>query len=220
MSLILYFHPLASFCHKALIALYEKNIAFEGDIVDLGSAEHRARFAAVWPLMKFPVLHDTERDVIVPESSIIIEHLDTVAAEPRMIPASADDARECRLLDRVFDSYVQDPMQRVIADDRRPEGERDPQGVAAAEALLEGAYDLLEARLRGRSWAVGDAFSMADCSAAPALFYSRYVRPFGPKRPVLAAYYERLAARPSFARVVEELKPYWKLFPRNERKIS
>ncbi len=220
MSLILYFHPLASFCHKALIALYEKGIAFEGDIVDLGSPEHRARFAAVWPLMKFPVLRDTERDVVVPESSIIIEHLDSIVAEPRMIPTKVDDARECRLLDRVFDSYVQDPMQRVIADDLRPEGERDPRSVASAEALLESAYDLLEARLRGRTWAVGAEFSMADCSAAPALFYARYVRPFGPHRPVLAAYYERLTARPSFARVLEELKPYWKMFPRNQRALS
>lgn len=216
----LYFHPLASFCHKALIALYEKGIAFDGDIVDLGSAEHRARFATAWPLLKFPVLRDTARDLVIPESSIIIEHLDSVVPEPRMIPTNVDYARECRLLDRVFDSYVQDPMQRVIADDRRPESERDPQGVAANEALLESTYDLLEQRLRGRTWAVGADFSMADCSAAPALFYARYVRPFGPKRPVLSAYYERLAARPSFARVVEELQPYWKFFPRNDRAIS
>ncbi|NUO52267.1 MAG: glutathione S-transferase family protein [Polyangiaceae bacterium] len=220
MSLILYFHPLASFCHKALIALYEKGIQFEGDIVDLSSAEQRARFAAASPLLKFPVLRDTARDLVIPESSIIIEHLDSVVAEPRMIPTSSDDARECRLLDRIFDSYVQDPMQRVIADDRRPDGEHDPHGVAANETLLENTYDLLEQRLRGRTWAIGDDFSMADCSAAPALFYARYVRPFGPKRPVLSAYYERLATRPSFVRVVEELQPYWKFFPRNERVIS
>ena len=201
----LYLHPLASYCHKALIALYELDLPFQPRHVDLGAAEDRAALAAVWPLCRFPVLQDGER--VVAESSVIVEYL-----APSLVPADRDAALECRLLDRLFDLDVNDPVGVVVRDGLRPEGTRDPLGVERARARVRAAYDLLEARLRGRTWAVGEAFTLADCSAAPALFYAGRMEPLV-QHPHLAAYRERLCARPSFARVLREAEPYLHFFP-------
>jgi len=200
----LHLHPLASYCQKALIALYERAVPFEPRVVDLGAAADREALTRLWPLTRFPVLEEDGR--VVAESSIIVEHLC-----PELIPAERDAALECRFLDRVFDLYVNDPVGVVVRDVLRPEGSRDPLGVQRARDTLRTAYGLLEARLQGRTWAAGDAFTLADCAAAPALFYAARVEAF--HQPRLRAYFERLLARPSVARVVEEARPFMHMFP-------
>lgn len=200
----LHFHPLSSYCHKALIALYERGLPFERRVVDLGAPEERAALAALWPLCRFPVLQEGER--VVAEASLIVEHV-----APSLVPADREAALECRFLDRVFDLYVNDPVGKVVTDRLRPEGAHDTLGVERARATLRTAYDVLEARLQGRTWAVGDAFTLADCAAAPALFYAAKVEPFA--HPHLTAYAGRLRERPSFARVLREAEPYLHMFP-------
>jgi glutathione S-transferase len=213
-SLKLYFHPFASFCQKALIAFYENQIPFGPVIVDLGDAASRAAFEAVWPIARFPVLRDEARDRLVPESSMIIEYLDLHYPGPvRLVPGDADDALTTRMRDRFFDLYVAEPMQKIVTDRIRPAGKSDPHGVDAARALLRTAYGMLDREMATRTWAAGESFSLADCAAAPALFYADWVMPFDEHTNV-AAYFDRLSARPSFARVVEEARPYRDLFPR------
>ncbi len=215
MSLKLYFHPFASFCQKALIALYENETLFEPHLVDLADDAARAQFHALWPMGKMPVLRDEARDRTVPESSIIIEHLaQHYPGTVELVPADPDLALQARLQDRFFDLYVAEPMQKIVADRLRPPKMNDPHGVAAAKAMLLTAYDLIERTMGSRTWAIGEAFSMADCAAGPALFYANWVEPNGEARPNVAAYLQRLMARPSFARVVEEAKPYRTLFPK------
>jgi len=214
MSFELYYHPLASYCWKALIALYEAEIPFEKRLVDLGDAAQRGAFLELAPLGKFPLLRDTEEDRNVPESSIVIEYLaqrDAKAA--RMFPSSPDRALEARARDRFFDLYVMEPMSKIVDDKIRPEGERDPRGVAQAHARLDTAYEIAEGFLEETGWAVGSEFSLADCAAAPALFYSDKVHPVPPTAPKLRAYLGRLHARPSFARVLREAEPYLAMFP-------
>ena len=214
MTLELFFHPLASFCHKALIALYEHGTAFDPVIVDLGDDASRKAFADVWPLMKFPVLRDRERGSVVAESTTIIEFIDAFhAGGTRLIPTEAETAWQVRMWDRIFDQYVQLPMQKIVGDRIRPSGSRDAYGVAEAEAQLRAAYDFLESRLSPGPWVLGGAFTLADCSAAPALFYANAVAPFGDSEPVLRAYLTRLMSRPSFARVLAEAEPYFHMFP-------
>jgi glutathione S-transferase len=214
MSLKLYFHPLASFCHKALIALYENGTRFEPIIVDLGDAASRAAFQAVWPMAKMPVLRDEARDRTVAESTIVIEYLDAhYPGATRFVAADTDLAWQTRMWDRFHDHYVQEPMQRIVGDRLRPAGRNDPHGVEQAQAQLHQAYAVLERQMDGKTWALGDAFSLADCAAAPALFYADTVAPFGATHTNLAAYLNRLMARPSFARVLEEAEPYFGLFP-------
>jgi glutathione S-transferase len=214
MSLKLYYHPLASFCQKALMALYENDIAFERDVVDLGNEGERARFEAVWPLGQFPVLRDEARDRTVPESTIVIEYLDAYYAKRiRLVPADAERAWQCRLWDRFYDLHVQEPMQKIVLDKLRPEGAHDPHGVEQARASLRRAYAVADEYMRTRTWALGKELSMADCAAAPALFYATLVEPLDGAFPALAAYDARLKGRPSFARVVEEAKPYFAMFP-------
>ena len=214
MSLKLYFHPLASFCHKALIAFYENDIAFEPVVVDLGDEKSRAAFEAVWPMAKMPVLRDEARDHTVAESTIIVEYLDAFYPGPtRFLPADSDDAWQGRMWDRFFDHYVQEPMQKIVTDRLRPPGRRDAFGVEQAKRQLRDAYEVLERRLTGRTWMVGDAFTLADGAAAPALFYANTVVPFDPSEQRLIAYLDRLMARPSFARVLAEAEPYFNLFP-------
>ncbi|HWH22602.1 MAG TPA: glutathione S-transferase family protein [Allosphingosinicella sp.] len=209
----LYYHPFASFCHKALIALYEKNVAFEPAFIDLGDPEHRARLESVWPMMKFPVLRDEEAVRIIPESSLIIEYLDEIAPDsPRMIPEDPRGALQARLWDRFFDNFVAVNVTKVVADRFRPEGRSDPHGVAEAEATIRRALRLFEREVAGRQWAIGNRFSLADCAAAPALFYAGTIVPLG-EFPHVQAYFARLLERPSFARVVEEARPYRSLFP-------
>ncbi len=215
MTLRFHFHPLASYCHKVLIALYENDTAFEPHIVDLADPTARAAFAALWPMAKMPVLRDDGRDETVAESSIIIEYLDQNHPGPtRFLPADPDQARRVRFWDRIFDNYVQDPMQRIVADRIRPaDAGNDPFAVAQARGLLATTYGMIEQELAGRTWAAGEAFTLADCSAAPALFYADKVAPFGDDHPNIRGYFERLKARPSFARVLREAEPYFAMFP-------
>lgn len=210
--LTLHYHPFSSYCQKALVALYENATPFTPHLVDLGDPEARAALRALWPICRFPVLVDGDRTV--PESSCIIEHL--ALRHPgavELIPADPEAALEVRLEDRFYDAYVHTPMQKIVGDALRPEGARDPHGVAEAEALLDLAYDMIEARMADRTWACGEAFTLADCAAAPALFYGDWARPIGPDRPRVAAYRERLCARPSFARAIDEARPWRKYFP-------
>jgi len=205
--MIFHFHPFASFCQKVLIGLYDLEIPFEPNIVHLEKPDERAALAKLWPFAKFPVIEDGGQVVV--ESSIILEHL----AGGRLIPADASRALECRLRDRFFDLYVAAPMSRIVADRLRPEGQHDPFGVAEARRELATAYRVAEGWLAERTWAVGDTFTMADCAAAPALFYANLVQPFA-DFPAVAAYFARLEKRPSYARVLHEAEPYMKLFPR------
>lgn len=214
MTLTLYYHPFSSFCQKVLVALYEREVPFEGVIVDFSDPEQKAAFERLWPIGKFPVLRDEERGATVPESSLIVEYLDRVHPGPPLIPAESGPALKVRHWDRFFDHYVELPLQKVVGDTFRPEGGHDPHGVEEARAMLSRAYDLLEDSLGEAKapWAAGDSFSLADCGAAPALFYAAMVVPFDGRRNV-EAYYDRLRARPSFARAVEEARSYRPFFP-------
>ena len=214
MKLTLYYHPLSSFCHKVLMALYENDTPFAGDIVNLGDRKASARFFALWPLGKMPLLRDEEADRTIPETTIIVEYLDThCPGTQRLLPANEDQRLDARLWDRFFDLYVQVPMQKLVADHRRPDGEQDPRGVVDAIATLNKAYDMLEQRMATRRWAIGESFSIADCAAAPALFYAGIVVPFSATHPHTSAYFDRLVERPSFKRLIAEARPYFHLFP-------
>jgi glutathione S-transferase len=214
MALTLYYHPLASFCWKALIALHENQTPFRPHIVDLGDAKAAAAFREIWPIGKFPVLRDDAKDQTVPESTIIIEYLAQHYPGPtRLIPADPSLALDVRLADRVFDLYVHDPMQRIVGDRLRPDAKRDPHGVELARTQLRTALDMTEAKMASRTWAVGEPFTLADCAAAPALFYADKVMPFRATHPRTALYLGRLMQRASFARVLEEAKPYFSMFP-------
>ena len=218
MALVLYYHPLASFCHKVLLALYENETPFEARHVDLGDESSSAEMLSFWPVGKIPVLRDERRQRTVPETSIIIEYLvQYYPGRAPLLPVDPELALEARLWDRFFDQYVSVPMQKLVGDRLRPSGSEDPAGVEEAEATLRRAYDLAERQLRSRTWAIGEGFSMADCAAAPALFYADIVLPFSQSHPSLAAYFERLVARPSFARVLDEARPYFPLFPLRDR---
>ena len=218
MALILHYHPLASFCWKTLIALYENNTPFEQVIVDLGEPGSAAAFAALWPIRKMPVLEDTARGVVVPESTLVVEHLDLHhRGAVRFVPDDDDEALQVRLWDRVFDLYVQQPMQKIVHDRLRPEGRRDPHGVAEARATLDTAYAMIERRMAEATWAAGETFSLADCAAGPALHYADMAHPLGAARPATRRYLERLRARSSFARVLAEAQPYAHLLPRAPR---
>ena len=212
--LTLHYHPLASFCWKVLIALYETGIPFEAKVVDLGDAPARAAFQALWPLAKMPVLEDRARGEVIPETSIIIEYLERhyPGAAP-LIPRDPELALKARLRDRILDTYVQGPMQAIVGDRLRPESARDPYGVGQARAQLAAACGIVEGWMADGGWALGDAFSLADCAAAPALFYADKVAPLGEAFPHTRAYLERLTARPSFARVLAEAEPYFAMFP-------
>ena len=214
MSLTLYYHPLSSFCWKALVALYENGIPFTPKVVNLGDADERAAFLKLWPIGKFPVLRDEQRERTVPESSIIIEYLDRHhAGGTRFIPDDADLALQTRLRDRFLDLYVHMPTQAIVFDRMRPDDARDVTGVAEARARLRTSYAMLEVELAGGGWAMGDQFTLADCAALPALFYADKVEPFGGELRVVPAYLDRLKARPSAARVLAEAEPYFHMFP-------
>jgi glutathione S-transferase len=215
MSLKLYFHPLSSFCQKALVALYENDTPFEPHIVDLADAKSSAAFKAIWPIGRFPVLRDEANDCTVPESSIIIEYLaQHYPGKTQLVPADAELARQVRLQDRFYDLYVNVPMQKVVTDKLRPSGKNDPHGVEAARTLLHTACGMIEQDMATKTWAMGDAFTMADCAAAPALFYANMLTPLGDAYPNAAAYLRRLMDRPSFARAIKEARPYFALVPK------
>jgi glutathione S-transferase len=214
MSLTLYYHPLSSFCWKTLIALYENDTPFTAQSVDLGNEAERAALLKIWPIGKFPVLRDAAKDRIVPESSIIIEYLDTeYPGRTRFIAGDAKLALQTRLRDRFYDLYVHLAVQKIVGDRLRPADARDAHGVEEARARIASCYGMLDKEMATKSWAMGEAFSVADCAAAPALFYGNKVVPFGGTHNNLAAYFERLKARPSFARVLQEAEPYFNMFP-------
>ncbi|MCG6857934.1 MAG: glutathione S-transferase family protein [Salaquimonas sp.] len=213
-SLRLYYHPLASFCWKVLIALYENDTAFEPVVIDLFDPNSAARLRAVWSMMKFPVLRDDGRGHTVAESTIVIDYLDTHERGPvRFIPADVDLAWQARMWDRFFDAYIHEQMQRIVGDALRPADAKDPTGVGQARDQLRQSYDFLETRMAGRKWVVGDGFTLADCAAAPALFYANIVEPFAGSHRALTDYLARLMRRPSFARVLEEAEPSFVMFP-------
>jgi glutathione S-transferase len=210
MSLTLYYHPLSSFCHKVLIALYENGTEFEKHLTNLGDEQERAALRTLWPLCKFPVIRDHARNRNVAETSIIIEYLDKhFAGKQPLLPLDWDQALQVRLWDRVFDNYVQGPIQEIV-NDRLRQTNLD---LTHARTMLSTAYEMIDKQLASRQWIVGDEFSMADCAAAPALFYASTLVALPEALPQLRAYFERLMARPAYARVLEETKPYLHFYP-------
>jgi glutathione S-transferase len=213
-SLTLYYHPLASFCQKVLIALYENDTPFEPHLVDLGDETASAAFRRMWPIGKMPVLRDDVRERTVAESSIIIEYLaQHHPGERQLLPGDPEQSLQVRFLDRFYDLYVQEPMQKIVTDRLRPAGSNDPHGVELARRQLLTAYGVIERDMATRQWAAGGRFTMADCAAAPALFYADKVVPCIEGHGNVAAYLTRLMERPSFARVIAEAQPYMNLFP-------
>jgi glutathione S-transferase len=210
-SLVLYQHPFAMYCWKALIALYERDVPFTSDLVEAD----RSALAALWPPASIPVLVDDS--VVVAESSIIVEHLDRHGNAPPMVPTDPDEALQARLWDRVADGYLTTAVQKIVGDALRPPDAKDPHGVSQAHTALELAYATLDRQLNGRDhdgWLAGDDFTLADCAAAPALHYADVLHPLGrDAHPALTAYLDRVLTRPSVARVVEEARPYRELFP-------
>jgi glutathione S-transferase len=210
MSLTLYAHPFASYCWKTLIALYENGTPFTYRLVE--DAAGWAELESLWPIKKFPLLRDGESTIV--ESSIIVEYLmHRYPGTARLIPVIDDAALQVRFMDRFFDNYVMSPMQAVVSDRLRTHAESDPKGVSDARKMLDIAYGWLERRLTRGAWAAGSMFTLADCSAAPALFYADWVHPIGERFPGVLAYRARVLARPSVARVVDEARPFRKLFP-------
>ncbi|NOV24975.1 glutathione S-transferase family protein [Cupriavidus necator] len=208
----LYAHPFSSYCQKVLVALYENAIPFEFRMLSPDHAHNMDELGRQWPLRRMPLLVDDGRPVF--ESSIIVEYLDQHHRGPvRWLPEAPDAALRVRLLDRFFDQYVMTPMQRIVADYLRPAASRDAYGVAEHRKLLDTAYAWLETELASRQWAAGDAFTLADCAAAPSLFYADWVQPIPQACGNVRAYRNRLLARPSFARAVDEARPYRPLFP-------
>jgi glutathione S-transferase len=216
MALKLYYHPLASFCHKVLIALYEKRIAFTPVVVDFGNPDSVAAFRKVWPMAKMPALVDEGRTIA--ETTIVLEYLERkYPQEPILLPADPEIALQVRFWDRFYDFYVELPMQKIVTDRLRPDGSNDSFGVRQAYGQLKEAYGVIDAEMASKEWAAGDAFSIADCSAAPALFYANTVEPIGDSHRQAKAYLTRLMQRPSFGRVLEEAEPYFKNFPMPEK---
>ena len=213
MSLTLHFHPLSSFCWKVLIALYENDVPFTPNLVNLGDPAERAALLKLWGIGKFPVLRDEVRNQTVPESTIIIEYLDRhYPGGTRFIPEDPEQAWQTRLRDRFYDLYVHLPMQKIMGDRLRPADSKDPHGVEEARAQLRTSYGMIEQQMSGGGWAMGGDFGLADCAALPSLFYGNMVEPSGDNKNV-TAYLERLKARPSVARVLREAEPYFKMVP-------
>jgi glutathione S-transferase len=212
MSLTLHAHPFSSYCQKVLVALYENHTPFALRMLAPGDERAAAELAALWPLRRMPVLVDDGRTVV--EASIIVEHLDLRHPGPvRLLPEDRRAALDVRMMDRFFDNYVMTPMQKIVLDAIRPAGERDPRGVDDARKLLDTAYRWLDRTMADREWAAAGSFGLADCAAAPALFYADWVHPVDGALEHVRAYRRRLLARPSFARAVDEARPYRPFFP-------
>jgi glutathione S-transferase len=210
MALTLYAHPFSSYCQKVLTALYENGTPFEYRKIE--DADAWADLAKRWPMRRMPVLIDSGRTVV--EASVIIEHLQLEHPGPvRLIPEDPRAALEVRTMDRFFDNYVATPQQKFVFDRLRPEANRDAYGVEEARRTLNVAYEWLEGVMVRRQWAVGDTFSLADCAAAPFLFYADWTHAIDEKFVNVRAYRQRLLTRPSFARAVNEARPYRPLFP-------
>jgi glutathione S-transferase len=212
--LILHEHPFASYCQKVLIALYELDLPFGTRLIT--DEASRRELASLWPLEKMPVLRDETAGVMLPESTTIIEYLDSLApGGPRLVPGDPAAALQARLWDRFHDQYVMNPMQKIVGDELRPDGRRDTEGVSEARRTLDTAYGILDGQLASTgTWTAGRSFTIADCAAAPALFYARAVHRWDERlQPNVARYYRDLMAWPSVARVVDEARPYRELFP-------
>jgi glutathione S-transferase len=208
--LTFYGHPISSFTWKALIALYENDTPF--DYVTIDETTY-ADFIAKWPMGKFPVLVDSDRKTMTTETAVIIEYLDIYyPGRTRFVPKDVDAALEVRRWDRVFD-HINTTMAKVVLDNIRAEGQHDPIGVEEAKRAVHAAYSVIEAQLGDREFIVGDGFTMADCAAAPALWYGVRNVPLDGKYPRIAGYLERLKARPSFARALKECEPLFHLYP-------
>ena len=215
MSLTLYYHPLSSFCWKVLAALYENGAPFAPKLLNPGDPDDRAAFLKLWPFVKFPVLRDEARGQTIPESSIIIEYIDRhYPGRTRLIPENAELALQTRLRDRFYDLYLHLQTQAIVDNRLRPQDAKDPHGVGNARARLRTSYAIIDEQLAGGGWAAGASFTMADCAALPALFYANEVEPFDDGLVHVAAYLDRLKARPSVTRVLKEAEPYFHLFPR------
>ncbi|MNO86626.1 Stringent starvation protein A [compost metagenome] len=212
MSLVLYGHPFSSYTQKVLIALYENAIPFEFRCIGPDTPQHSADWLRLWPLAKFPLLVDGPRSIA--ESSIIIEYLQLAHGGPvRLLPADPLAALDVRFLDRFFDLHVMSPVQHAVGGALTGDASKRREALATAVEKLELAYAWLEGHLPGRTWAAGEDFSLADCAAAPSLFYADWTQPIADAYPLLRAYRTRLLARPSFARAVDEARPYRPLFP-------
>jgi len=212
MSLKLYAHPFSSYSQKVLIALYENGTPFEWRQVSPENPEIVAEFAALWPIKRFPLLVDGTR--VVRESTIIIEYLGLNHPGPvPLVPADPRAALEARSMDRFFDNYISTPQQKIVFDAMRPEGTHDSYGVQEAREMLERGYAWLDKVMAEREWAAGDNFSLADCAAAPFLFYADWTHRIDPSFSHVIAYRKRLLARPSFARAVDEARRYRSFFP-------
>ncbi len=210
----LHYHPLSSYSQKTLTALYEKNVSFEPVIVDLFEPNARAAYKkSLSPLGRVPVLvRDDGR--VIPESSIIIEYVDGAFSDgPRLIPEDKESARITRFHDRNIDWYLLEPLAKVLFDPRKPEGERDPAGVREAKATLDTVLALYERHFEKHTWANEREFSMADCAAAPALFYLKMLHPYDQHKH-LTAYAGRLFERPSFQKVIAQAQPFLAKFMR------
>ena len=214
MTLYLYCHPFSSFCQKTLMALYEKGTDFQLHLIDLSDERSRAELTTLWPYAKFPVLHDSASGMTMAESSMIIEYVDALSpAGPRLVPTDPAVSRGVRLWDRILDNHLHAPMQQIVADRLKPAERRDPVAVADARKTLAITYTMLDRALTEGSWLFGDFFTLADCAAAPPLFYAEKIAPFRTDHPNLAAYFSRLLARPSFKRCVDDARQYRTLFP-------
>jgi glutathione S-transferase len=210
MPLMLYAHPFSSYCQKVLIALYENDTGFTLRLVN--DEQGFAELKTLWPYGKFPLLMDGNTRIV--ESSIIIEYLELHYPGPApLLPRNPETALDTRFMDRLFDNYVMTPMQKIVGDALRVQASRDPAGVADARAQLEISYSWLDSLLQNRPWAAGERFSLADCAAAPSLFYADWAHEIDHRFANLRAYRARLLARPSIARVVDEARAYRGLFP-------
>jgi glutathione S-transferase len=204
----LYYHPLSTYSQKVLIALYEKGVPFTPQVVFLPDPAQRAEYAKIHPLAKLPLLVDEARDWSIPESSIIIEYLDAHGGRGApLIPEDRELARQTRWRDRLIDCYVLEPLAKIITDRFRPEGSRDPFGVAAARATLEKAYDLIDGGIARGKWPQATPFTLADCAFASTLLYADKMVPFGDRKH-LRAYAAMLAERPSVRRAMQEAEPH------------
>jgi glutathione S-transferase len=212
MTLQLFAHPFSSYCQKALIAFYENDIPFAFRMLSPDEPANGEEFAKLWPIRRFPVLVDDGRTIL--EATSMIEHLAVRHPGPaRLIPEDPDAAVEVRMMDRVFDNYVMTPQGSIVFNSIRQPQDRDPYGEAQARSMLETSYAWLDERMADREWAVGETFTLADCAAAPSLFYADWTHPIDPRFGHLLAYRRRLLARPSFARAVDEGRPYRSYFP-------
>jgi glutathione S-transferase len=204
--LTLHEHPFAAYCWKPLIALYELGLDFDRQIAT--DEASRAELAQIWPLAKIPVLVDATAGVMIPESTTIVEYVDELASGT-LVPTL-----QARLWDRFHDNYVANPMQKIVGDNLRPDDRRDPHGVTEARATIDTAYEVLDTQLAENEWTAGEQFTIADCAAAPALFYTHAIHRWHPtNHPNITRYYHTLVHRPSITRVIDEARPYRNLFP-------